>query len=352
MKRINKLLSLILSVVIFASVLTGCNNPATPETTSVTTTTIETTEATTTETEQTTTQGPWFEFKPKVCSSFHEDVFGKAMCDSWFSLVDAVMAGEDTFDCPNGHVYLWMIAEFPNLCFPVLKEIIDTDEDVKIGEINGTAKFKYKIPKEEAAKKIAEFKELVEGIINEVIKPEYTDFEKALALYSYFSHTYTYDYDTFRKIENDEVVNYTSSYRLLTTKNGICCEISEAYSYLLMQVGIDACTFSTAKHEWSFIKLGGKYYHVDPTFALSDWDNLAYFLMNDKQRKDTDLYEQTKYDYVSIYNPEVEPDYSTNDDTYKVLWDYHMTSFDPSTKKIECYKYVGEGQETFTYDYS
>ena len=133
---------------------------------------------------------------------------------------------------------------------------------------------------------------------------------------------------------------------------GICCEIAEAYSYLLLQVGVDAATVINAKHEWSIIKLNDKYYHIDPTFGLSDWDNLSYFLMNDEQRIYTDLYNDKTFQYVAYYDPEVPPDFSASDDTYKVLWDYHMTYFDPTEKKIECWRYKEDGTENFTYDYS
>ena len=36
-------------------------------------------------------------FRPKVCSVYMEEVFGETMCETWYHLVDAVMAGEDTF---------------------------------------------------------------------------------------------------------------------------------------------------------------------------------------------------------------------------------------------------------------
>lgn len=352
MKLTKRLLSFVLCFVMTATIVTGCSSTVTEGTTAGTTSAAETSEsATESATEQTTSKEPWFTFKPKVCSSFHEGILGKEMCDSWYSLVDAVMAGEDTFSCPNGHVYFWMIAEFPKVCFPLMSEIIEIPDDFRFADVNGTAKIKYKVSKEEASQKIAEFQELTEGIINEVMKPEYSDFENALALYSYFTHTYTYDYETFYKIENDEIVNYTSSYRLLTTKTGICCEISEAYSYLLLQVGIDAATVMTSKHEWSIIRLGDNYYHIDPTFGVEDKDFLGFFLMNDKQREETLFYGKKDYSYVAFYDPESVPDYSANDDTFKVLWDYHLSSFDHETKKIECWKYAGDGQESFTFDY-
>ena len=64
-------------------------------------------------------------FQPKVCSVYMEEVFGKEMCETWFHLVDAVMAGEDTFACPDQHTYDWVMGQFPIRCFPVLTELID-----------------------------------------------------------------------------------------------------------------------------------------------------------------------------------------------------------------------------------
>ena len=107
----------------------------------------------------------------------------------------------------------------------------------------------------------------------------------------------------------------------------------------------------TSKHEWSIIKLDGKNYHIDPTFGVEDKDNLSFFLMSDKQRKDTYFYDDKDFNYVAFYNPEFVPDYTAADETFKALWDYHMSLFDHEAKKIECWKYAGEGKESFTFDY-
>ena len=64
-------------------------------------------------------------FQPKVCSVWLEEVFGETMCETWFNLVDAVMAGEDTFACPDQDTYDWVMGQFPIRCFPVLTELID-----------------------------------------------------------------------------------------------------------------------------------------------------------------------------------------------------------------------------------
>ena len=54
-----------------------------------------------------------FVFRPKVRSAYMEEVFGVTMCDTWDNIVDAVMAGENTFACPDKHTYDWSWASSP-----------------------------------------------------------------------------------------------------------------------------------------------------------------------------------------------------------------------------------------------
>lgn len=360
-----KIISSLICFVFIVSAVTSCTVETPTETTASSTETSVTTETTTTVTSTTTTTETsesesveenvrWFTFNPKVTSSFMLENFGKDKCNAWSDLVDAVMEGKDTFECVDKHTYLWTINEFPDRYFPVLRKIIKTPDNYLDIEVNGTAPIEYKVSKEEAARMIEEFTQLVEDIINENVKPEYNDFEKALALYNYFAITYVYDYDTARLIEsNPSKVNYTSSYRLLSEKTGICSEIAEAYSYLLMQIGVDATTVIGGEHEWSLIKLGGKYFHIDPTWVLQDWYSLSYFLMTDKQRKEQGGYKKKDYVYVSEYSPEEKPVYPATDDSFSSMWDCHVVSFDPKTQTLEYAKFDDDGNEvTGTFDYS
>ena len=103
-----------------ATMVTGCGKIAAEESSAVTNAAVisdtgPSTESSVFETSETTEARKLYSFKTKVSSSFLEKTFGKAMCESWFSLVDAVLAGEDTFSCPNGHTYMWVIAEFPKV---------------------------------------------------------------------------------------------------------------------------------------------------------------------------------------------------------------------------------------------
>ena len=357
-----KLLSCVICFSLILTTLTACNEKEPAESSiSETVTSEETSASATDETTEATSASEesevvrWFTFNPKVTSTFASDIYGQIKVDAWFNLVDAVMAGEDTFECPDKHTYLWVIAEFPDRYFPVLHNIIKTPDNYLEIDVNGTAPIEYKVSKEEAASMIADFTQLVEDIINENVRPEYGDFEKALALYNYFATAYTYDYDTMRAIESDaSSVNYTCSYRLMSTKTGVCSEIAKAYSYLLMQLGMEATTVCSDKHEWSLIKLGDDYYHIDPTWVLNDWYSMEYFMMTDEQRCNEGDYNKDEFVYVGDYHPEEGPDYSATNDVFSSMWDTHVSSFDPETDTMEYSRYI-EAEDDLTYgtfDYS
>ena len=234
--------------------------------------------------------------QPKVCSVYMEEVFGKDMCDAWYNLVDAVMAGEDTFACKDQHTYDWMMGQFPEHCLPIMKELIDLAWDREHSVINGVASFTYLVSPEEAKARIEEFGQQIEDMLNEIFEDDWSDFEKALALYIFFSDHYVYDYETYMKMY-EEYVDYTSCYRFFQTGIGICHEISSAYSYLLLQAGVQATTMSgnraydEAGHQWSFVRINGKNYHIDPTYALGTGGDLCYFMMTDAQREAEDCYD-------------------------------------------------------------
>lgn len=270
-------------------------------------------------------------FQPKVASKYLSDVFGEPMVEAWFNLVDAIMAGKTEFACPDDETFRWVTGQFPDKCLPPLDGHIwaaDPDHPVK----NGVARFMYDIPYSEVQAMIAGFSEMVEQILNETLKPENTVFEKALLLYRYFDNHYVYDWDTY--YANEEGKAYLSSYRMLTEKMGICQEVSVAYSYLLMLAGVDASTVSGQNHQWSYIRLNGHDYHIDPTWVMQSDGKLATFLMTDAQRNAEGGYSKDRFQYVSNYSQDhPHPAYAANDETFAALWPgyFEMLDLDEQT---------------------
>ena len=294
-------------------------------------------------------------FQPKVCSSIMTETFGEAMTETWFSLVDAVMAGEDSFSCPDEDTYWWVMGQYPDRCFPVLKDLIYYGEDVDHPVKDGVAQFTYTVPKEEAAARIADFAALVEGILNETLRDGDSDFEKALALYLYFGRHYIYDYDSAGP---DVAPTWLSAYRVLTTGTGICQEFSVAYSYLLLQAGVDASvasghrSFDGEPHQWSFVKLNGQIYHIDPTFVVCDVDSLSYFLMNDEQRAETGFPNYRVCSHYAEDHPQ--PVYAADDDTFRALWRGVFAELDRGSDRLSysVYDWETDRSEIETFDYA
>ena len=297
-------------------------------------------------------------FQPKVCSVYMEELFGRTMCETWYNVVDAVMAGEDTFACPDQHTYGWVMGQFPDRCFPVLTELIERTWDGGNSVVDGRAGFTYLVPREEAARRIAEFATQIEEILNDALEDDYSDLEKALALYNYFARHYVYDYETFESMK--ESAPDLRCIHVFNTGTGVCQEISFAYSYLLMQAGVDATvmsghrTYDNSAHQWSYVRINGHNYHIDPTYVLNNMDSLYYFMMTDGQRFRADSYDPSTFIVTSNYSQDYpHPDYVADDETFSPIWNYMLYSFIPEENKLVCYREDDNGEmDTIEFDYS
>ena len=93
-----------------------------------------------------------------------------------------------------------------------------------------------------------------------------------------------------------------------------------------------------AAHQWSYVRIGGNDYHVDPTFVLSDPDYLGYFMMTDAQRSMECGPES--YTVASVFTQEYgAPAYRAEDDAFAPIWDGYLDSFDHDTHTLRCYIY-------------
>lgn len=300
-----------------------------------------------------------FVFKPKVTNVYQKEVFGQTIVDTWYNFVDAVMAGETTFACPDNDTYNWVMGQFRDPCFPLLYEITDYAYDRSEPVKDGVASFTYTIPEDEVPKRIEEFIEFIEGILNEVMKPDYSDFEKCAALYKYFADNYTYDYDMFDRTQQGYVFE-ACSMRCFREGKGICAELSIAYSYLLMQAGVEASVMSGQReydnlgHQWSLVRINGKNYHIDPTYALDSYDPLSYLMMTDDRREVMDSFPVSTFFAVSHYSKEhPHPDYAVTDDFFAPIWDYYFEALYPDEDILRCWRYSeGWEKEYFDFDYS
>lgn len=333
MKRIAAVMALVMTVGTIAS----CSkNASVNESASIVDTSSEVVTDTTYEETTEVVHESHYTFKAHVYSGVFDGIMGQDMREGYDNLVDAVLAGETSFKCKDEYTYGWVIGQYPYRLFPVIAEYIYPDYYA-----DGMGHFKYKIPYEEFKVKLQEFEDIVTGILNECLEDDYSDVEKALALYVYFSDNYEYNFDMSDKLMSEGDDPNISGYNLLTEGSNICQGISIAYSYLLMQAGVDASTvmgmrdYDGAHHQWSIVKINGAYYHIDPTYVIGDRGSLEFFMMTDEQRYNADRYYKDSFVYATnYYQDHPYGDYSATDDSYKELWDCYFVSMDTAGNKI------------------
>lgn len=225
-----------------------------------------------------------YAFKAHLYSPLLSKYYSKEWWDSLYHLCDALREGRDTFACASQEIYDWCMDEvtlahmFPAACMAVTGK----SNDGTVPFENGIGRIYYNIPPEEFAARQAEFETLIEDLLNSVLEPDDTEFEKSLKLYAYMAANFTYGDITI----DGEGFTYTA----LRNKQGICEHLSAVYTYLLLQVGVDALAigcFDGVDHAWTYMIVDGEGYHTDPTFALHGPQEplyLTYFLDTEEER--------------------------------------------------------------------
>ena len=285
------------AALIAAVLLSGCaqsivTEPTVTQSTETVNTTLstETTEITTSETEP---KNQPFEFNPHAYSCFLEACYDSGYKESFFNLVDALCEGKDTFKCSSKEVYEFCMDSVTlNQLYPVAcMQITSKSKDGGPSYEDGIGHIYYNKPVDEYLQRQNEFRKDITGVMNEYIKPGYTDFEKCLALYDYISSNYSYDYDDELRKTSDG-----SGYCCFKLKKGVCADYSAWYAYLLMECGVNAIAVqnfgnenSIGYHAWTYVQVNGFNYHIDVTWALQSEGNkdgapLDYFMMTDQNR--------------------------------------------------------------------
>ena len=240
-------------------------------------------------TEETTAPEPVpFEFNAHVYSKTVSPRIPQDYWDSFYNLCDALRAGETSFACSSQEAYAWC-TDIGVLCnyFPAAGTKIEAgSNDGSASFENGIGKIRYLVPVEDYLARQADFETLITGIINDNVESDDSEYEKALKLYLYMANNYIYD----DNMEYDD--NFV--YHTFKTKKGVCGNFAAVYTYLLLQVGIDAvhvgCFEDDMCHAWTYAVIDGKGYYIDPTWGLkSTWEGvdyiyLDYFMMSDHER--------------------------------------------------------------------
>lgn len=345
-----KLISSVMCIAVTANIFAGCaanTISSEPIALPVASATAEASSIVTEETQVTAAEVGHYEFKPLVISSIFRNIMGEDKYTAYCNYVEAIRKGEDSFEAKNVETYNWVVGQFPRVCYPVAYDYLDSGYGN--GFSNGRGKIVYKTSKEDFAAKNEAFEKQITDILNENLRDDYSDVEKVLALYLYIAGNYTYDWDAAREME-DHAIDYNTPCRFLNNRCGICSECSPAFSYLLLQAGVDATTVKGNRHEWSYVTINGKNYHVDPTYAMESGLSLSYFMMTDEQRLATGDYPKKESSIASQYKDDYNgTQYTADDDFFAPLYKGKFSSWDHEKKIIY---YTDENGNEKAFDYS
>ena len=245
------------------------------------------------------------ELKTFVYSDFYREIYKEDIEETFRAYCEAVSRGETEFVCKSDDYRVitrmkMLASEYMPIAYKYA-EITTIDAD-------NVAHIDYGMSTDEFLTKLDEFNGKVIRILDETCKAGYSDAENAIAIYDYFAKNFTY-------------TTYTSSYVVIMEENGICQDFASAYDYLLGQVGIEACVCNSMlnkqlPHTWSLIRIDGKYYHADPTYALSNPGTIRYFGFTDERRSSMDNYEEFPFTYGFETYEDPEGKFKAQDDRF------------------------------------
>lgn len=273
----------------------------------------------------------WFVFRTVVESPFYEKAYSEAHMQTFRNMMDAFLSYKNEFDIAEG-VEWWEVGEFSSYLFPPFGVLVqDVTQKGSKGYIV------YQNDEETTGKQIQEFEKKVEWWINSCTEQDDPDMLKAMKIYQKMSKEVTYDYEALA----EDSVKDVSPYRALMESSGICQSFAPAYSYLLMQIGIDACpagglsSDNSTAHEWTLLKLCDKWFFADVTFENTDGGNrLFYFGMTAKRRSEEGDY-PIKVMNLGECNRVWGNDMKINDDRFDCLTEiYEVRKFSYDSENI------------------
>lgn len=301
----------------------------------------------------TPTPGSNYEFNPHPYSATLAEWIPQDYWDSFNNMSDALRKGESTFECSSQEAYDWVMNDviISHLMPAAGLKVTGVSNDGTVPYENGVGHIYYNMPVEDFLAREAEFEELVVDVLNSRLQDDDDDFEKIFKLYEYMEDTYVY--------EQLDQTGDGCVYNCFMEGHGVCIDLAGVYSYLLMEVGVDAISmgcFDDMDHEWVYVVLDGEGYHVDPTWALksyydgADFLELFYFMMDD----DTRVYTGCAVDDLTVqlllefWISKTDLDLSCTSHRFDCLEDAYYGGLDEENKILYYYNYdINDMQELY-----
>ncbi|MCI3918823.1 DUF5050 domain-containing protein [Paenibacillus sp. TRM 82003] len=168
----------------------------------------------------------------------------------------------------------------------------------------------------EAERKIVEARagksaeQVADEIVDRLIEPGMSDFEKLKALHDYVVRNVTYDFTNYM---NGTVPKEShTAYGALVNGIAVCEGYSLSLEMLLNKAGIENIhVYGTANsykggegHTWNMVKLDGRYYHIDATWDdpandSSPYVSYGHFLVDDSLMEKAHQWDRSSYPQAS-----------------------------------------------------
>ncbi|MBQ6011010.1 MAG: hypothetical protein IJL17_20940 [Kiritimatiellae bacterium] len=126
----------------------------------------------------------------------------------------------------------------------------------------------------------------INGVVDEV--------EKALRLHDYLVRVC--EYDVRAKEKHDPSPEARTAYSALVRGKAVCEGYAMAYRHLLNAAGIVSDVVTSSDHIWNYVRIAGRWYHVDVTFddpvyvgSVPSGNKISHenFMMSDKKARKT-----------------------------------------------------------------
>lgn len=161
----------------------------------------------------------------------------------------------------------------------------------------------------------------VSKILNKIITPNMTTYQKVVAIYDYIINNFTYqtyvlhlDFDDFVYVSDFDTMLVLHAQVMLDNRYGVCDSYTALFVIMTRAIGLESYSVGgtvAAKaggrlgHAWANIKLNGKYYAFDAQVEQSNLQNgkITYMFFCRGDETTTTLYEyQDRDGYIKAFN--------------------------------------------------
>ena len=291
---------------------------------------------------------PWIiEWNPHASSWIYASVYGEATMKVYHDLIDAIESGAESVPCKDGQTFSWVFTVLHEQ-YPLYAPLLS---DIGFDEQTGLAMLSYAMEQDERQSLIADFQLRVQEIVSECIYDDYNEVERAAALHEYLSHYFIFDHEAADSDYAD-----VTPYRAIMTGEGICQSFTGVYTYIALQIGIDAASVSGStpdfsfSHEWNVVTFDGVSFYLDVTFENGDGYGLRYFGITGAQREAEGGFEEEFFN-IGNSNEFWGRDFPVTDERFSPLWSaVYLEGFDREDGRLVALC-IDENGDPFTFSF-